>query len=596
LKTVTTKIFFSASVILGLLFIFGKTVSFGRNASTEGKALPAGRQGLTLLITGDTHAMIYHCNCPKEPDGGISRRAALIKELRKTNPNVLLLDSGSCFASGILDEYSQDAQLDAMRTMVNLKGMRLMGYDAVAIGEDEFNFGKEFLSQAINSGGLDFISCNIELAGIKPYIIKEYGALKVGILAVTAATNQRKIPELKFLEPQEAVKKALEQLKKENVGLVVLLSRLSEEENTKLINENKEINVLVCVNNLASRQAFRKIGNCLVIMPSWQGRRLVQLDLQPDKSGMKYNYEEIRVSDKITPDKGILSILPQCFSETNCRKKGFIGKCNMPGTQAASCEFQKPNKVGLLVISPKACNVCDTKRIINLLRVYFPGLQISYLYYPSPKANKLIHTLGIKGLPAYLLAAESEKEEGFIKLKAQLDKSGDYYILSPRISGISYFTNRPRKKGQLDFFVSLYDTNATSLLLLMRQFQANIHFLSRRNQEGKFESAKGNLEAEEYLRAVCVQKYYPEAFWDYLVCRSRNMDSAWWDDCIQGRDTQRIKACAQSEEAKTLLSTNTALNEELGILFGPTYLSENQEIFYSQGVPTMEEFRKTIKR
>jgi hypothetical protein len=42
---------------------------------------PALAKDVVILYTGDTHAMLYTCSCPKEPDGGVARRATLVKKL-----------------------------------------------------------------------------------------------------------------------------------------------------------------------------------------------------------------------------------------------------------------------------------------------------------------------------------------------------------------------------------------------------------------------------------------------------------------------------------------------------------------------------------
>ncbi len=140
---------------------------------------------ITILYTGETHSMLYPCNCPIQPDGGVARRATLIKEIRKTNKNVLLLDSGDVFASGKMDEYAQNAQLDQERTVVNLKAMKLMQYDAVTVGDDEFNFGKETFEENIGKAKLNFISSNIQSDKIPPYLIKQIGRTKIGIIGLT---------------------------------------------------------------------------------------------------------------------------------------------------------------------------------------------------------------------------------------------------------------------------------------------------------------------------------------------------------------------------------------------------------------------------
>lgn len=186
-------------------------------------------QEITILYSGETHAMLYPCNCPKEPDGGVARRATLIKQLRRNNPNTLVLDSGGFFAGGLQDEYTQNTALDTQRTLVNLKAMELMKYDAVDIGDDEFNFGTELLEENMAKTNLPFLSCNISDAGRKPalfrpYIIKKISGTKIGIIGVTSLLAMQKASGFKFIEPRLAVKQAVSELKKNNTDIIILLS------------------------------------------------------------------------------------------------------------------------------------------------------------------------------------------------------------------------------------------------------------------------------------------------------------------------------------------------------------------------------------
>jgi len=550
---------------------------------------------ITILYTGETHAMLYPCNCPIEPDGGVARRATLIKQLRKDNPDSLLLDSGGFFAGGLMDEYTQNTQLDTQRSSVNLKAMELMQYDAVSIGDDEFNFGKEFLLANLAKSKIPILSCNIQSESFRPYLIEEIAGTKIGIIGVTTLYAQQKAGGLKFIEPKLAVKQTVQELKRKGVNVIVLLSHLGESDDLKLIKEIEGIDILILGHSRSKEESSQKLGSTIILRPSWQGRRLGKLSLTiTDKKITDYKTDELRLSDNISDDPEILAILPRCFSDTNCRKEGLIGKCEDPGSLNARCTFSEVAKVKLLVILSKQCVTCNPGEAIKFLKKSFPGLVVSYLNYPDPKADNLIRDLAVKGLPVYLLGKEAEKENGFDALKENLEVKGDYYMLKPQFIGLSYFLDRKRIKGKFDLFVSLFDKNAVELLGVMRKFNPAIHFLATEQQDG-FDAAKGNLEVEEYLRSVCVQKYYPESFWDYITCRAKNINTSWWEDCAGKLDTNQIKTCSRSQEGKSLLKENISLNKELEIMFGPAYLLDNQEIFGSKGVPTEEELRQILK-
>ena len=552
---------------------------------------------ITLLYSGQTHAMLYTCSCPIENDGGIARRAALIKQLRKENSDVLVIDSGAFFAGGLLDEYTQNTQLDTQRALVNLKAMELMKYDAVALSDDEFNFGKEFLQENIAKTKLKFLACNIKMDGVLPYIIKDVSGVSMGIIGVTPQSASLKAVGLKIEDPKQAVTNAIQELRKQNVNFILVLSHMGEAEDLNLINSVAGINVLITGHSNNNKEgSFSKIGNTLLLRPSWQGRKLGRADFSvKDNMVVNPRVEEMRLSDKITDDPDALAILPRCFSEKNCRKEGLIGSCQNPGSLSASCVFSEANKISLVVITVKHCITCNTDPMVSSLKRYFPGLTVSYVYYPDKKADKLLKDFAIRALPVYLLGKEAGKDKTFESMKASFEEKGDYYMLKQQFSGFSYFTDRGAIKGKLDLFISIYDKNTPELLEVTKEFNPIIHFLAFM-QDGKFDAAKGNLEIEDDLRAVCVQKYYPQNFSDYISCRANNTNTSWWDDCASGLDSNKIMSCAKSPEANSLLKENVSLTKDLQIMFGPTYLMDNQEIFSTKGVPTKEELKKILRR
>ncbi len=552
---------------------------------------------ITLFYTGETHAMLYPCSCPIESDGGVARRASLIKELRVKNANTLVLDSGGFFAGGLTDEYTQNTDLDKKRTLVNLKSLELMKYDALNLGDSEFNFGREFLQQAIKETKVNFVSCNLKLDNTFPFIIKELGGLKIGIIGVAPVSIAPKTGGLNIPEARPKVKQVVEELKSKSVDIIILLSQLGEEEDVKLIKDVPGIDVVIIGHSRLKEGIFTKVNSTLILRPAWQGRRLGKAVLNiKDKKVSNYKVEELRLSDMIMDDDDIGLVLPRCFSESNCKKEKKIGACQNSGEISSQCLFTEANKVRLLVISPKSCAVCDINPAVNFFKKKITGLEVTEIFYPGKEADKLIREFNIFGLPAYFLGKEAEKEKEFESLKNNLELKNEFYLIKPQLSGMSYFLNREFIKGKLDLFFSLFDKDSFAELDSLKEFNPIVHFLAV-EKEGKFETPKGVAETEEVLRSVCVRKDFPESFWDYITCRAKNSFTSWWDDCAIGKfDTQKIKECAKSDEGKNLLRENISLNKELMIMFGPTYLLNNREVFSSKGALSKEEFRKIIKR
>ena len=549
---------------------------------------------IVVLYSGQTHAMLYPCSCPIQQDGGLRRRATLVKRLKKKYPQALLLDCGSFTAGGLLDEYTQNTQLDMQRAQINFKVIELMGYDAVAVSPDEFNFGKDFFLKNARKINPAFLSANLDSDQVVPYIIKEAGGVKIGIIGLTGLAANQKSEGLKINEPKE-IDVLVRRIKQEGVGVVIVLSTLGEQEDLKLISKVKGIDILFIGYHPAKEEIQNKVEETFLVRPPWQGRKLGKLTLEV-KDGKLFNckIDEIRLSDEIADDPVIGAVLPRCYSDNDCKKEGLTGSCQNPGELKANCLFAKPNKVNLVIISAKDCVVCNSEPILNFLKKEYPGLSVEYVYLPDVRAKELIKDLSVQTLPAYVLGKEVEKERNFDYFKNSLELKGDRYLLKPQVGGVAYFFQRQVKKGKFDLCFSLFEKYTEQLLTVTREFNPGLYFLAVEKGEG-FDAQHGVSEVEEYLRGVCVQKYYPQKAWDYLICRSKNVSSSWWEDCLPGVDAQVVKTCARGPEGVKLLKENISFTKQLQIMTGPTYLLDNQQVFSSRGVPDKEELKKIIE-
>jgi len=552
-------------------------------------------QEVTILYTGQTHAMLYPCSCPIQQDGGIGRRAALIKELRKKHPGLLLLDCGNFTAGGQMDEYTQNIQLDMQRSEVNYKALELMRYDAVGIGPDEFNFGREFFLKNAKKNNPAYLSANLAADKVIPYIIRDSGGVKIAIMGLTGLSSNQKAEGLKINAPSQ-ISELVSRLKSEGARVFILLSTQGESEDLKLISKVKGIDIIFIGNKPQKEEVLTKVDETFLLRPAWQGRKLGKLTLKIQGGKLAdCKVDELPLSDKLNDDSDIAAILPRCYSDVNCKEQGLAGICQNPGALNSSCLFAKPNKVNVFIINVKDCVTCDTEPVISFLKKNFPGLSIKNLDYPGLSAQKMIKDLSLQGLPAYILPRPVEKEDNFESIKNDFQLVNDFYVFKPQASGISYFLNQKAKPGNFDLFFSIFEKDAALLLTTVKEFNPSLHFLSVEKNEG-FDAQNGVLEVEEDLRAACVQKYYPEKFWDYLICRAKNIRSGYWEDCLSGADASRVKTCARGAEGINLLRENTSLNKQLQISSGPSYLLNNQEIFSSRMVPSKEELRKILKK
>jgi hypothetical protein len=156
----------------------------------------------------------------------------------------------------------------------------------------------------------------------------------------------------------------------------------------------------------------------------------------------------------------------------------------------------------------------------------------------------------------------------------------------------------------LDVFFDIGTKDMVKILDVLQTLKAkrndidiHLNFLAIEDPQAGLIAKSGRYETEEYLRSACIYKYYPDKLWNYLSCRLSDIESSWWDDCALkfNIDPAKIKGCAQTQEGKTLIAEFIKLTQEFEVVFGPTFIINNQEVFSSNGAPSVEELEKLFE-
>jgi 5'-nucleotidase/UDP-sugar diphosphatase len=180
---------------------------------------------LTILHTNDHHGRFWP---NKEGELGLAPRATLIQKLReeiqKDGGHVLLLDAGDV-NTGVPQSDLQDAEPD-------FRGMSLLGYDVMALGNHEFDRPIETIMKQREWGGFPFVSANIYSKDsneriFPSHIVKEFGDLKVTIFGLTTEdtplkSNPKNTKDFKFVPVIEEAKKLVPILRKDSDVLIAL--------------------------------------------------------------------------------------------------------------------------------------------------------------------------------------------------------------------------------------------------------------------------------------------------------------------------------------------------------------------------------------
>ncbi|KMQ51204.1 5'-nucleotidase [Chitinispirillum alkaliphilum] len=268
-----------------------------------------------VILTGETHAMLYPCECHDSPGGGIAQRAFLLQELADKQ-QMLLLDAGGFSAGSMYDLYTEGRKNDSIRTIKTIRAMGQIGYDAVAIGDDDLQYGGKWLISQAQKAGVPLLSANSFLEDgsylAKPYRIVEKGGITFGITAVTTAEELFSTDKsITIMDPISSISLIWDQMHKES-DYQIILSHLGEESVEDLIENFPNTLIIGNGHRKSSTQPSYGINNTSVIQFSFQGKSLSMLKLENSEKGLIPLYSRwIPVSAGMKAHSGVASMLDE---------------------------------------------------------------------------------------------------------------------------------------------------------------------------------------------------------------------------------------------------------------------------------------------
>ena len=186
---------------------------------------------ITILHTNDHHGRFW-----RNSDGeyGMAARKNVIEQIRadvrKNGGYSLLLDGGDV-NTGVPESDMQDAEPD-------FKGMNLLGYDAMAVGNHEFDKSPAVLAKQRQWINFPMLSANIYKDGkrlFEPYRIFKLGDVRVAVMGLTTddtkkLTNPENTKGIEFRTPATEAAKLVPQLRKQ-ADVVIAATHMGHYEN-----------------------------------------------------------------------------------------------------------------------------------------------------------------------------------------------------------------------------------------------------------------------------------------------------------------------------------------------------------------------------
>jgi 5'-nucleotidase/UDP-sugar diphosphatase len=273
---------------------------------------------LTILHTNDQHG---HFMKSSSYVGGMAAQSTLVNvvraEVAEAEGYVLLLSAGD-INTGVPESDMLDAEPD-------IKLMNMMGFDAMTLGNHEFDKPREVLLKQKEWAEFPFLSANVVKKDtgetlVEPYIIKEFDGLKVAILGLTTEESPilvtpDHVADLEFKNPIDVAKELVPKLRKE-ADIVIALTHLGLKGgygyggfeapgDVQLAEAVQGIDAIVGGHSHTEMTEAEMVGDTLIVQAGSNGLYVGRIDLTVDSEADKvtaytYNLLPVNKTERVT--------------------------------------------------------------------------------------------------------------------------------------------------------------------------------------------------------------------------------------------------------------------------------------------------------
>lgn len=304
------------SFVLAFMLIF--TALFGNPVLANAEENQAVK--ITIVHTNDTHARV---EAGDYAGMGFAKIATKIKEIRENNPNVLVLDAGDTFHGQTIATLVEGESI--------VKVMNAIGYDAMAPGNHDFNYGQERLIELSNITEFPILAANIVKEDgetlLNPYTIKEIGGLKVGIFGLTTPdttfmTHPKNVEGLTFNDPVAAAKETVTELK-DKTDIIVALTHVGMDESAsitsvKIAEEVEGIDLIIDGHSHTTLPEGKMVGDTLIAQTGEYDKNLGLVNLVYEDGKLKSKDASLLTKEEaaeLTEDKEVTTVISEIKAE-----------------------------------------------------------------------------------------------------------------------------------------------------------------------------------------------------------------------------------------------------------------------------------------
>ena len=278
---------------------------------------------IKLLGTSDVHGRIvpwsYGADI-EDKSGSYAQIATYVKDVRKNNKNVVLVEVGDAIQDNQIDVFAKDKKYYKDHPIP--KVLNEMKYDVFVLGNHEFNFGMEALDEILKDIKAKKLTANFyHKKNDKRYIdattIIEKDGVKLGIIGLSTPMSAKfeedtgNLKDMKFTSPTEEARTQVEKLKAKGVDAIIAVTHMGiDNENNipdtgmrDVINAVDGIDVVIA-GHMHKDVPSETIKNTLITEPHRYGTVVSEVDLTFDINDKK-EVKLVKKESKTVPVKAL---------------------------------------------------------------------------------------------------------------------------------------------------------------------------------------------------------------------------------------------------------------------------------------------------
>ncbi len=398
---------------------------------------------LTILHMNDLHGHIlpYLDKTVREDKmvSGAATFAAVIQRERAANPDgTILLSAGDMFqGTPISNVFKGEPVMEIMNAL---------RFDAMALGNHEFDWGREALDKLRTAAAFPFLAANIlgpggsGLQGTKPYVLLKRGGIDLAVIGVITpetrySTKPAHVADLTFLDPASVVPEMIGKVRGEGAGLVIVLSHLGLDADQELARKVPGIDVIVGGHSHTAVTEPLRVNDTIIVQAGYYGIYVGALGVEVDPETSKIVSASTRdvlrpvVADEQAPaDMAIASLVDSYEQKIKAEFARVVGRSDVDLVRQAMAESNVGNLIADAIREAGGADIGLQNG--GGIRADLPAgdVTLEHLYTLLPFDNILV-TMTLKG-------------EHVLRL---LETSGEQHTRILQISGLSveYDLNRP---------------------------------------------------------------------------------------------------------------------------------------------------------